>query len=44
VAGGPDIETSVKNGAVIVAVHATTENAPDVDEILRHDNRGQEPT
>jgi len=46
-AASPDphvIETKVNDGAVIVAVHATTENAPDVDEILRKDNHGIEPT
>ena len=39
-----DIETHVQNGEVVVVVRATTQNAPDVDEILRHDNRGVEPT
>jgi hypothetical protein len=29
---------------VVVTVHTTPENAADVDEILRHDNRGIEPT
>jgi hypothetical protein len=46
-ASSPDphpIETHVNDGAVIVAVHATTENAPDVDEILRKDDRGAEPS
>jgi hypothetical protein len=38
------IESHVKAGAVAVVVKATTENAPDVDEILRKDNSGAEPT
>jgi len=46
-ASGPDphpIETKVNDGAFVVAVNATTENAPDVDEILRKDDSGTEPT
>jgi hypothetical protein len=46
-ASGPDahpIETKVNDGAVVVAVNATTANAPDVDEILRKDDSGTEPT
>lgn len=38
------IERHVAAGAIVVTVHATTENAADVDEIFRHDNRGIEPT
>jgi hypothetical protein len=34
----------VNDGAVVVAVNATTANAPDVDEILRKDDSGTEPT
>jgi hypothetical protein len=38
------IEGHLARGAVVVTVHTTPENAADVDEILRHDNRGIEPT
>jgi len=38
------IESHVGKGAIVVVVKATTENAPDVDQILRKDNRGIEPT
>jgi hypothetical protein len=38
------IETHVANGAVAVVVKATTDNAPDVDQILRKDDGGAEPT
>jgi hypothetical protein len=38
------IETNVRNGCVVVAVRATTQNAPDVDQVLRRDDRGTEPT
>jgi hypothetical protein len=38
------IESHVNDGAVAVVVKATAENAPDVDEILRKDDGGKEPT
>jgi hypothetical protein len=38
------IESNVGSGAVVVVVKTTTKNAPNVDEILRKDNRGIEPT
>jgi hypothetical protein len=39
-----DVEAHLNNGAVCVAVKTTDEAAPDVDEILRKDNSGAEPT
>jgi hypothetical protein len=37
------IEDHLARGSIVVTVHATPENVHDVDEILRHDNRGIEP-
>jgi hypothetical protein len=38
------IESQVGKGAIVVVVKATAEDAHDVDQILRKDNRGIEPT